>query len=73
MRTHSISCLFTLISCLFTYQTSGDPTDIHSTAFEAARLQVEDAVDAALVSEDGFMGCTVRRITAASNNGEVSF
>ena len=45
---------------------SGDPTDIHSEAFNAARVQVEDAIDAVLVSEDGFMGCTVRQIKSAN-------
>ena len=45
--------------------------DIHSAAFEAARVQIEDAVDAVLVAEAGFMGCTVRQIKDADNLPEV--
>ena len=40
--------------------------DIHSSAFDAARVQVEDAMDGALVEGEGFMGCTVRQIKAAN-------
>ena len=51
---------------LVNFTAAGDPQDIHSEAFGPARVQIEDAIDAALVSEAGFMGCTVRQIKSAS-------